>query len=140
MKSTPVIGGDTHLRQRLRRAGERSRQQGHRARRRRGVEDGRRRRQRRARRSRSFRSSPPAFWFDVADLDVNGSLTKDEWAYYRAALDSENGMLAIRLGGSGDMSDKAIRWKYQRTCRNCRRRCSTAASSTWSTTTASSRR
>jgi outer membrane protein assembly factor BamB len=55
-----------------------------------------------------------AFWFDVADLDVDGRLTKDEWAYYRAALDSENGMLAIRLGGSGDMSDKAIRWKYQR--------------------------
>jgi outer membrane protein assembly factor BamB len=55
-----------------------------------------------------------AFWFDVADLDINGSLTKDEWAYYRAALDSENGMLAIRLGGSGDMSDTAIRWKYQR--------------------------
>ena len=42
-----------------------------------------------------------AFWFDVADLDVNGALTRDEWAYYRAALDSENGMLAIRLGGSG---------------------------------------
>ena len=55
-----------------------------------------------------------AFWFVVADLDLNGSLTKDEWAYYRAALDSENGMLAIRLGGSGDMSDTAIRWKYQR--------------------------
>ncbi len=55
-----------------------------------------------------------AFWFDVADLDINGSLNKDEWAYYRAALDSENGMLAIRLGGYGDMTDKAIRWKYQR--------------------------
>jgi outer membrane protein assembly factor BamB len=55
-----------------------------------------------------------AFWFDVADLDVDGALSRDEWAYYRAALDSENGMLAIRLGGSGDMSDKAIRWKYQR--------------------------
>jgi outer membrane protein assembly factor BamB len=55
-----------------------------------------------------------AFWFDVADLDTNGSLTRDEWAYYRAALDSENGMLAIRLGGSGDMTDQAIRWKYQR--------------------------
>ena len=55
-----------------------------------------------------------AFWFDVSDLDTNGSLTKDEWAYYRAALDSENGMLAIKLGGSGDMSDTAIRWKYQR--------------------------
>ena len=55
-----------------------------------------------------------AFWFDACDLDGNGSLSKDEWAYYRAALDSENGMLAIKLGGSGDMSDKAIRWKYQR--------------------------
>jgi outer membrane protein assembly factor BamB len=61
-----------------------------------------------------FPKFTPAFWFDVADLDTNGSLTRDEWAYYRAALDSENGMLAIRLGGSGDMSDKAIRWKYQR--------------------------
>ena len=56
-----------------------------------------------------------AFWFEVADLDASGSLSRDEWAYYRAALDSENGMLAIRLGGSGDMSDTAVRWKYQRT-------------------------
>jgi outer membrane protein assembly factor BamB len=54
------------------------------------------------------------FWFDATDLDGNGSLNRDEWAYYRAALDSENGMLAIKLGGSGDMSDTAIRWKYQR--------------------------
>jgi outer membrane protein assembly factor BamB len=61
-----------------------------------------------------FPKFTPAFWFDVADLDVNGSLSRDEWTYYRAALDSENGMLAIRLGGSGDMSDTAIRWKYQR--------------------------
>ncbi len=35
-----------------------------------------------------------AFWFDVANLGHYGSLTKDEWSYYRAALDSENGMLA----------------------------------------------
>ena len=61
-----------------------------------------------------FPTFTPAFWFDVADLDQNGSLTRDEWAYYRAALDSENGMLAIRLGGSGDMTSTAIRWKYHR--------------------------
>jgi outer membrane protein assembly factor BamB len=61
-----------------------------------------------------FPKFTPGFWFDVADLDLSGGLTKDEWAYYRAALDSENGMLAIRLGGSGDMTDTAIRWKYQR--------------------------
>jgi outer membrane protein assembly factor BamB len=56
-----------------------------------------------------------AFWFDAVDLDQNGTLSKEEWAYYRAALESENGMLAIRLGGSGDMTSTAIRWKYQRT-------------------------
>jgi hypothetical protein len=61
-----------------------------------------------------FPKYTPAFWFEVADLDTSGSLSRDEWAYYRAALDSENGMLAIRLGGSGDMTDTAIRWKYQR--------------------------
>ncbi|HYU79274.1 MAG TPA: PQQ-binding-like beta-propeller repeat protein [Vicinamibacterales bacterium] len=61
-----------------------------------------------------FPKLTPAFWFEVADLDVSGSLSQDEWAYYRAAIDSENGMLAIRLGGSGDMSDTAVRWKYQR--------------------------
>jgi outer membrane protein assembly factor BamB len=55
-----------------------------------------------------------AFWFTVADLDLNGSLSKDEWEYYRAALDSENGMMAIRLGGSGDMTEKSVKWKYQR--------------------------
>ena len=65
-------------------------------------------------RRRSSRSSRRRSGSTSADLDANGSLTSDEWAYYRAALDSENGMLAIRLGGSGDMSDKAIRWKYQR--------------------------
>jgi outer membrane protein assembly factor BamB len=61
-----------------------------------------------------FPKFTPAFWFSVADLDTNGTLTHEEWGYYRAALESENGMLAIRLGGSGDMTDSAIRWKYQR--------------------------
>jgi outer membrane protein assembly factor BamB len=55
-----------------------------------------------------------AFWFDAVDLDADGSLNPDEWEYYRAALDSENGMLAIRLGGKGDMTESAVRWKYQR--------------------------
>jgi outer membrane protein assembly factor BamB len=61
-----------------------------------------------------FPKGPPAGWFGVADLDTNGVIAKDEWEYIRAALDSENGMLAIRLGGSGDMTDKAVQWKYQR--------------------------
>ena len=53
-------------------------------------------------------------WFVIADLDANGAVTRDEWEYYRAALDSENGLLAIRLGGSGDMTDRSVRWRYHR--------------------------
>ncbi len=53
-------------------------------------------------------------WFSMMDLDADGSLSPDEWEYYRAALDSENGMLAIRLGGRGDTTDTAVKWKYQR--------------------------
>jgi outer membrane protein assembly factor BamB len=55
-----------------------------------------------------------AFWFGVADLDANSTLSKEEWEYYRAAIASENGLLAIRLGGKGDMTDTAVVWKYQR--------------------------
>jgi hypothetical protein len=55
-----------------------------------------------------------AFWFDYMDLDGSKSLNQDEWEYYRAALDSENGMLAIKLGGKGDMTESAVKWKYQR--------------------------
>ena len=61
-----------------------------------------------------FPKGPPAGWFGVADLDKSGVIAKSEWEYIRAALDSENGMLAIRLGGSGDMTEKAVQWKYQR--------------------------
>ena len=53
-------------------------------------------------------------WFSMVDLDGNQALSQDEWEYYRAALDSENGMLAISLGGTGDTTETAVKWKYQR--------------------------
>jgi outer membrane protein assembly factor BamB len=48
--------------------------------------------------------------------DLNGDkvLSVEEWDYYKAAMDSENGMLAIRLGGAGDMTAKSIVWAYRR--------------------------
>jgi len=48
------------------------------------------------------------------DLDANGEITPGEWDYYRAAMASENGLLAIRLGGRGDVTDTNVRWKYHK--------------------------
>jgi len=48
------------------------------------------------------------------DLDSNGEISSGEWDYYRAAMASDNGMLAIRLGGRGDMTATNVRWKYHK--------------------------
>ena len=48
------------------------------------------------------------------DLNGDGLVDRDEWDYYKAAMESENGMLAIKLGGAGDMTSSAVRWRYQR--------------------------
>lgn len=53
-------------------------------------------------------------WLDFMDLNKDGALSRDEWDYYRAALATKNGMLAIRLGGSGDMTAKNVVWQYHR--------------------------
>jgi outer membrane protein assembly factor BamB len=56
----------------------------------------------------------PKYGFPAFDLDRNGSLDAKEWDVFRSMLASENGLLAITLGGRGDVTDGAIRWKYQR--------------------------
>ena len=57
-------------------------------------------------------SGPTAF--PAFDLDRDGKLDASEWDVFRAMLAAENGLLAIKLGGKGDMTEHAIRWKYQR--------------------------
>ncbi|MBZ5496292.1 MAG: PQQ-binding-like beta-propeller repeat protein [Acidobacteriia bacterium] len=56
----------------------------------------------------------PNSGFDAFDLDRDGRLNAKEWEVFRSMMASENGLLAIRLGGRGDMTDTAIRWRYQR--------------------------
>ncbi len=56
----------------------------------------------------------PKYGFAAFDLNRNDALDAKEWEVFRAMLASENGLLAIRLGGIGDMTASAIRWKYQR--------------------------
>ena len=48
------------------------------------------------------------------DLDGNQQVSAGEWAYYRAAMASENGLLAIRLGGRGDVTETNVRWTYHK--------------------------
>jgi outer membrane protein assembly factor BamB len=48
------------------------------------------------------------------DLNGDKAMDRTEWDYYKAAMESENGMLAIKLGGAGDMTATAVRWRYQR--------------------------
>lgn len=57
---------------------------------------------------------PASDWFGFVDLDGDSVLNKDDWEYMRAALASLNGMLAIRLGGEGDMTEANSIWQYRK--------------------------
>ncbi|HEU0175644.1 MAG TPA: PQQ-binding-like beta-propeller repeat protein [Blastocatellia bacterium] len=52
--------------------------------------------------------------FEAFDLDRDQKLNARDWEVFRSMMAAENGLLAIKLGGEGDMSEKAIHWKYQR--------------------------
>jgi outer membrane protein assembly factor BamB len=52
--------------------------------------------------------------FEAFDLDRDQKLNAKDWEVFRSMMASENGLLAIKLGGEGDMTENAIRWKYQR--------------------------
>jgi outer membrane protein assembly factor BamB len=53
-------------------------------------------------------------YFEAFDADRNGRLDEKEWGGYRAMMAAENGLLAIRIGGAGDMTASSILWKYQK--------------------------
>ena len=74
----------------------------------------------------------PESGFDAFDGNRDGKLDAQDWDVFRSMLAAENGLMAIKLGGSGDMT--ATRGASGSTCgrcRRCRRRCSTRACSTW---------
>ncbi len=56
----------------------------------------------------------PKYGFPAFDLDRNGSLDAKEWDVFRAMLASENGLIAMKVGGMGDMTESAVKWKYTR--------------------------
>ena len=56
--------------------------------------------------------------FPEADLTKDGVLDEWEWSKYREKRSSVNSVMAVKLGGSGDMTDKNILWRYYKSLPN----------------------
>jgi len=52
--------------------------------------------------------------FEAFDTDRDEKLSEKDWGVFRAMLAAENGLLAIKMGGEGDRTSEAIRWRYQK--------------------------
>jgi outer membrane protein assembly factor BamB len=52
--------------------------------------------------------------FEAFDGNRDEKLDAKDWEVFRAMMASENGLLAIKMGGEGDQTANAIRWKYQK--------------------------
>jgi outer membrane protein assembly factor BamB len=53
-------------------------------------------------------------YFVFADLDEDGAIDAGEWRIWAAGSASENGLLAFRAGGRGDLTGKSLLWRYSR--------------------------
>ena len=56
--------------------------------------------------------------WDSYDLDRDGFMAERDWHHYRAKRASVNAVSAIRLGGKGDMTEGAFKWRYYKTLPN----------------------
>ncbi len=52
--------------------------------------------------------------FEAFDMNRDEKLDAKDWEVFRAMMASENGLLAIKMGGQGDQTANAIRWRYQK--------------------------
>ena len=55
----------------------------------------------------------PANW-TMQDLNKDGLLDQRDWQYYAMRRTSSNATLAIRLGGSGDVTSTHVLWRYDK--------------------------
>jgi outer membrane protein assembly factor BamB len=52
--------------------------------------------------------------FEAFDMNRNEKLDAKDWEVFRAMMASENGLLAVKMGGQGDQTANAIRWRYSK--------------------------
>jgi outer membrane protein assembly factor BamB len=57
---------------------------------------------------------PIRMFFPFEDTNHDAKLDEAEWKSFQAVMAAENGLLALRAGGSGDVTATSLRWKYQR--------------------------
>src|SRR5687767_15159728 len=50
--------------------------------------------------------------YEAFDMDRDEKLNPKDWEVFRSMMSSENGLLAIRMGGEGDQTATAIKWRY----------------------------
>jgi outer membrane protein assembly factor BamB len=56
---------------------------------------------------------PTGTWRAI-DLDRDGFLNEKEWTFFRSRRASRNGLVAVKLGGSGDVTDTHVLWRYEK--------------------------
>ncbi len=56
---------------------------------------------------------PTGTWRAI-DLDRDGVLNEREWTFFRTRRAARNGAMAIKLGGSGDLTSTNVRWRYEK--------------------------
>src|SRR5437867_10040598 len=56
---------------------------------------------------------PTGTWRAI-DLDRDGFLNEREWTFFRTRRASRNGLLAVKLGGSGDVTNTHVLWRYEK--------------------------
>jgi outer membrane protein assembly factor BamB len=52
------------------------------------------------------------------DLDNDGAIGVRDWRFYRQRRSAQNAVNAFRLGGKGDMTEKALLWRYTKSLPN----------------------
>src|SRR5215467_3511151 len=50
--------------------------------------------------------------FEAFDGNRDDKLDAKDWEVFRAMMAAENGLLAIKMGGEGDQTANALRWRY----------------------------
>jgi outer membrane protein assembly factor BamB len=53
-------------------------------------------------------------YFPFIDLNQDGMLDEAEWKMYAAVMGAENSLMAVKLGGHGDITRTHVLWKFQK--------------------------